>query len=77
MTKYIMWILWPGFIAAAIGVGIIFTLLDPEALVVFGAPLHLSRTAVYTLGFFILWAICAASSALSCFLQVRRDMPHA
>ena len=69
MAKYLMWILWPSFIAAGIGVGIIFTLVDPTELVILGHPMQLSRVAVYTLGFFILWAICAAASALSCFLQ--------
>ena len=69
MAKYLMWVLWPSFIGAGIGVGIIFTLVDPTELIVLGYPLHLPRTAVYTLGFFFLWAICAASSALSCFLQ--------
>ena len=69
MSKYIMWVLWPSFIAAGIGVGIIFTLLDPGELVGLGQPLHAGKTAVYTLGFFILWAICAAASVMSCFLQ--------
>jgi hypothetical protein len=69
MAKYLMWVLWPSFIAAGIGVGIIFTLIDPTELIILGYPLHLSRTAVYTLGFFILWAVCATSSALSSFLQ--------
>ena len=69
MTKYIMWVLWPSFIAAAIGVGILFTFVDPTELIVLGHPLHVGRTAAYTLGFFILWAICSAASALSCFLQ--------
>ena len=69
MTKYLMWVLWPSFIAAGLGVGIIFTLVDPTELVIFGYPPHVSRVAVYTLGFFILWAICAASSALSSYLQ--------
>ena len=68
MTRYVMWVLWPSFIAAGIGVGILFTLVDPAELVVLGQPLHASRTAVYTLGFFIRWAICAVASALSCFL---------
>lgn len=68
MTRYAMWVLWPSFIAAGIGVGILFTLVDPTELVVLGQTLHASRTAVYTLGFFILWAICAVASALSCFL---------
>jgi hypothetical protein len=64
-----MWVLWPSFIAAGLGVGIIFTLVDPTELVILDQLLQASRTAVYTLGFFILWAICTVASALSCFLQ--------
>ena len=69
MVKYLMWVLWPSFIAAGIGVGIIFTLVDPTELVVLGHPVQASRLAVYTLGFFTLWSICAVASALSCFLR--------
>lgn len=69
MAKYWMWILWPSFLAAGMGVGIIFTLLDPTELVILGYPMHASSIAVYTVGFFVLWAMCAAASALSCFLQ--------
>ena len=36
MLKKLMWILWPSFIAAGIGVGIVFTLIDPMELVVLG-----------------------------------------
>lgn len=68
MAKYVMWVLWPSFLAAGIGVGVIFTLVDPQELTILGQPLHGSRLAVYTLGFFVLWAICALASALSCFL---------
>lgn len=74
MAKYLMWVLWPSFIAAGMGVGIIFTLVDPTELVVLGYPVHASRIAVYTLGFFILWAISAVASALSCFLQATSQM---
>lgn len=69
MPKYFMWILWPAFIAAGIGVGILFTFIDPEAIAMHGTPLNLGRIAVYTLGFLFLWALCAASSTLSLFLQ--------
>ena len=69
MAKYMMWVLWPSFLAAGMGGGLVFTLVDPTELVVLGQPVHASRTAVYTLGFFILWSICAVASALSCFLQ--------
>ncbi len=74
MTRYLMWVLWPSFIAAGMGVGILFTLVDPTELVVLGQTLHASRTAVYTLGFFILWAICAVASALSCYLLVTSNV---
>ena len=36
---------------------------------VLGNAVDLSRTAVYTLGFFMFWFFAAASSALTCFLQ--------
>ena len=79
MTRYLMWVLWPAFIAAALGIGITFTLVDPTELVILGHPVHASRTAIYSLGFFVLWAICAVASALSCYLQstshTNRDVP--
>lgn len=68
MLKKMMWILWPSFIAAGIGVGIIFSLIDPMELVVLGDRVHASRTTVYSLGFFLLWAIAVMASAISCFL---------
>ena len=34
-----------------------------------GAPLELSRPAVYTIGFFAFWVLGAASSALTVFLE--------
>lgn len=70
MLKKLIWILWPSFIAAGIGVGIIFTLIDPTELVILGDRVHLSRIAGYSLGFFVLWAVAALASAVSCFLVV-------
>ena len=62
--------------AAGMGVGILFTRADPTELIIRGRPLHAGRTAVggvrcgvYTLGFFILWVICATASATSRFFQ--------
>ena len=73
MLKRMMWILWPSFIAAGIGVGIVFTLIDPMELVVLGDHVHASRTNIYSLGFFVLWAIAAMASAMSCFLAAGSD----
>jgi hypothetical protein len=42
---------------------------DPIDLHFFGAPLELSRQAIYTIGFFGFWALGIASSALTVFLE--------
>jgi hypothetical protein len=70
--KKLIWILWPSFIAAVIGTVLLFTWLDPVDLTFVG-PLELGRKAGYTFGFFFLWALGAASSAITCFLQRRED----
>ncbi len=68
MIRLTMSILWPAFVAAGIGIGIIFTLVDPMELVILGEPTRASRTAIYSLGFFILWAIAALAATISCLL---------
>ncbi len=62
-------ILWPSFIVGGIAEGLFFTVFDPMDLMVFGEPLGWSRTAMYSVGFFVFWAVCAASSAFTCFMQ--------
>lgn len=64
-----IWVLWPSFIVGGIGVGLFFTLVDPQELYLFGEPVHWSALATYSLGFFCFWALAAASSALTCFFQ--------
>ena len=68
-AQQIIWILWPSFVVAGIAEGLFFTVFDPLDLYVFGGSLEWSRTAIYSTGFFVFWAVCAASSALICFLQ--------
>lgn len=67
--KQAIWILWPSFIVGGIAMAVFFTLFDPTELRVFGAPVEASRLAVYSVGFLAFWAVAAASSALTCFLQ--------
>ena len=69
MTQRLIWVLWPAFLVAGIADGIAFTLFDPDNMRLFGAPLELGRTAIYSIGFFLFWAFAAASSALTCLLQ--------
>jgi hypothetical protein len=65
----LMWVLWPAFLAAGIAEALFFTVFDPFDLHFFGAPLDISREAIYTMGFFGFWALGIASSALTVFLE--------
>ena len=64
-----IWVMWPSFIIGGIAEAVFFTLFDPMDMHLFGEPLEMGRTAIYTLGFFAFWAVAAASCALTCFLQ--------
>jgi hypothetical protein len=68
-SKTVIWIFWPSFLVATAAEALFFTIVDQNELIVFGAPLSASRTGIYSVGFFLLWAFAAASSALTCFLQ--------
>ena len=69
LTQRLIWVLWPGFVIAIPAVGIVFTLVDPADLQLFGAPLEISRLGAYTLGFLLFWALGSSCSALTCLLQ--------
>ena len=73
MMQRLIWILWPSFIVGGIAEGVFFTAFDPMDMTFFSYPITWSRIAVYTIGFFAFWAICAASSAATCFLQRTSD----
>ena len=72
-----MRVLWPSFLVGGAAETIFFTLFDPMDLTLFGEPLPLSRTAVYSFGFFLFWAFAAASSSLTCYLQQSADQVNA
>jgi hypothetical protein len=69
LAQRLMWVLWPAFLAAGVAEAIFFTVFDPFDLHFFGAPLEMSRSAIYTMGFFGFWALGIASSALTVFLE--------
>ncbi len=64
----ILSVLWPSFLVAGIAEGVFFTLIDPRELYLLGEPVHFSSLATYSVGFFCFWTICAASSAVTCYL---------
>ena len=61
-------ILWPSFIVGGVGEVVFFSAFDPRELYLFGEVSHLSRLAIYSIGFFLCWAFAAASSAFTVFL---------
>jgi hypothetical protein len=65
-----MRIAWPAFLIAAVLEMVVFALVDPSDLHWFGQPVTLSREAIYTLAFFVFWAMTMASSALTTLLSM-------
>lgn len=68
-TQRLLWVLWPAFLVAAVAELMLFAVFDPRDLHVFGVPVEVDRMSAYTIGFFFLWAIASAASALTVFLQ--------
>jgi hypothetical protein len=67
-------ILWPAFVAAGVLELLVFAHVDPaDVHTLAGAPIDLSRQAVYTLSFFGFWAVIAVAAAVSRWLQQRGD----
>jgi hypothetical protein len=65
--------LWPAFLGAAVGDAILFTLIDPESMALFGVHADISRPAAYTLGFFVLWILMISTSVTTLWLVDHRQ----
>ena len=62
MTTSILRVLWPAFFAAGVLEMVVFAFVDPGDLSLLGgARLEWPRQAVYTIAFFVFWAIVAAA----------------
>jgi hypothetical protein len=69
MTRIALQILWPAFLMAGVLEIGVFALVDPSDLHwLGGAPLDISRQAVYTLAFLVFWGIIAAAGAITALL---------
>lgn len=70
LAQRLMWVVWPAFLVAGVLEVMVFAMIDPEDMHWFGgAPLELSRTAVYSMAFFAFWIAAAGSSALTALLS--------
>lgn len=62
-------VLWPAFLGAALADAILFTLIDPDTIMLFGVHPGVSRPAAYTVGFFVFWLIIIAASVTTLWLH--------
>lgn len=66
----VMMVAWPSFLMASVLEMLVFALVDPHDLQgAGGIPLELSATSVYSLAFFLFWAVIAAAGALERWLS--------
>ncbi len=65
--RTLMWILWPSFLAAGLASGVVFALVDPRDIPLFG-HIRISSDLAYAAGFFLLWLTAAFSSTMSFFM---------
>ena len=70
LAKRMMWIAWPAFLVAGLLEMLVFGLVDPQDLHWFGQPLPISAEGVYTLAFFVFWAVCMLASGLTTLLSM-------
>ena len=70
LAQRLMWIAWPAFLVAGVLEILVFAVVDPQDMQWFGRPIELSRQGIYTLSFFVFWAVTAASSALTTLLSL-------
>ena len=64
-------ILWPAFVMAGVLEMLLFAVVDPTSLQWFGAePIEWSRSAIYSVTFFIFWGAIATAGAITQLLAL-------
>ena len=64
-------ILWPAFVMAGVLEMLVFAVVDPTSLQWFGAePIEWSRSAIYSVTFFIFWGVIATAGAITQLLAL-------
>ena len=70
LQQRLMWVIWPAFLMAGVLEMLVFAMVDPQDMQWFGMPLEWSRQAIYTVAFFVSWAIMVISSGLTTLLAM-------
>lgn len=74
MMKRVMWIVWPAFLVAGALELLVFSVVDPSSLDAL-SQLMWSRSAYYSVAFFVFWALVAGASALTLWLSSGEGTP--
>ena len=77
MSRQLMRIVWPAFIAACLLELVVFALIDPQDLHWGGQALSGSRQGIYTAAFFVFWLVAAVASALTVLLDAPLQVTQA
>jgi len=68
LAQRLMWIIWPAFLVAGVIELVVFGMFDPDDMQWFGRQMPLSRQGVYTVSFFVFWALTNVSSSQTLLL---------
>jgi len=70
LRSRVLLILWPAFLMAGVLEMMVFAVVDPSGMHWFGAdPIDWSRSAVYSVTFFIFWGVISTSAAITALLE--------
>ena len=72
-TRRLMWIGWPAFLAACVMEMLVFAAFDPQDMQWMGQHIELSRTGIYSLTFFVFWAVFAAAGYMTVLLSLSAE----
>ncbi len=74
--RSLMLILWPSFLMAGVASAVVFALIDPLDVAIFGY-FRPERDVLYAVGFFFFWLIAALSSLLTLYISPsQQDTQH-
>ena len=63
-------VMWPSFLLAAVATGLFFSAFSPADLFPFGEDAGVSDLGIYTIGFFLFWALTAASGVGTLYFTI-------
>lgn len=68
LSRFLMQVMWPGFVGAMMLAGMVFSQVDPDNMSIVQKYMGGSREAAYTLGFIGFWVICCLACGTTWYL---------